>query len=792
MHIYPDNALEQLDFYRLLRSMADFAAGMPGKRLIEEIRPVSKKEEILISLSRHQFFLLELDEGRYLQLIEYNEIESLHHALEIEGFVLTKKSFLALRQSLDNAVNINNYFDKALESDDVTRVPFNRFSDLSALRKSLHNAIDESGEILPQASEELMAISKRIAKKQSEITSVFEKFAKQYRSQGLLSEIGESYRNGRRVLALPTENKRKISGIIHGESESGKTVFIEPQAVTEVNNALFSLEQEKQREEYKVLQRLSDELRIYGPQVIETVELLALIDKYYACSVYCFKRGFSVARQDDRVALHVIESYHPHLEDHLVKENKKVVKNSLVLHGQNKMLLLSGPNAGGKSVLLKTIAINQLLFQCGLPTPCDQESKFFVFKKLALDIGDNQSIEDDLSTYSSHLEHMRNFLEMCDRSTLLLIDEFGTGTDPRVGGALAESILHQFVKRGSTAIITTHYSNLKSYAHKMKGIVNGSMSFDMEKLQPTYSVQVGKPGSSFAFEIAERMGLPKQIIAQARKKAGNQVYEMEKLLSQLMHEKEIIATKKVEIQKQEQELKRLTSSYTELKSKLDIQRKKYKAERKEELARLRAENVRELEKKLNEFKKLAETEESIQAELEAQKDKQVEEIKSAKTLHEEAYRLSGEWVNRDDLNIGDYVQIRETDSMGKILGLEKKVARVAVGALSVDVPYESLVKASNPIEIKSQRSIQYSRPNTTIPSRLDIRGMSFKEAKEVLVKYFDDALVRHMHQVEILHGRGNGVLRKLVRQVARDYKEVSELRHPEEEAGGEGMTIIRF
>ena len=790
MQIYPHNALEQLRFPELLDEIASNAIGSPARLAIQNLRPDDQLAKIEGWLSHVRFMMNAIQAQKSPELVYYEIPEALDRCFQIEGFVLSKEDCLQIKYLLENSSSIELFLQSIEEEEPET--PFIHVPSTNFLLAQLQRIFDEQGEINPHASEALYGIVRKIQKKESEISTVFNRIAKQYRGQGLLSEIEESYRNGRRVLALPVENKRKIAGIIHGESESGKTVYIEPQAVTEVNNAIYQLHADKQKEVYKILQEISGSIRLSQDVIQDAIELVGQVDAALAKARFARNRALQIPVFDPEVTLHFKAAFHPHLAKHLQSEGKKIVENDIILHGKNRILLISGPNAGGKSVALKTIAFGQIMFQCGLPVPAEVDTRMRLFSSLALDMGDNQSIEDDLSTYSSHLLHMKKMIEIADENALVLIDEFGTGTDPRVGGALAESILEVFLKKGATAVITTHYSNLKSYAHKQRGIVNGSMSFDMNQLSPTYQLQIGKPGSSFAFEIAKRMGLPQEIISLAKDKAGSQVYEMEKLLNQLTHEKEKVRKKENELKIQEDELKTLTSTYTALKKQLDVQRKKYKAERKEALARLKAENIKSLEAELDELKSQAAAQEAIAQKLEQEKQAQIAHIQSAKSLNEEAYQMSGEWVSREDLRIGDFVQIRQTESVGQIDSLEKKFARVAVGPMIMKVPYENLVKARSPLEIKSKRSISYSKPTSSIPSRLDIRGMSFKEAEAVLTQYFDDALMRHMHHVEILHGRGNGVLRKLVAKKAGEYKDIKSVTHPEEEAGGEAVSIIQF
>lgn len=792
MKIYPDQALSQLRLADVLQWVAERASGLPAQEYIRQMIPTSSLRAIEQQLIQVDFLCQGILFDTHLTLASYLWPDEINRCLTIEDYVLNVEDIHQLIIVLENLKSWHTYLTKVAEADWRRPSPFEEVVMPHELYHSLIRVIDDRGQVRSDASPELQHIDRQIDKKRGEISHLFNRIAKEYRTQGLLSEFQESFKNGRRVLALPVENKRKIPGVIHGDSDSGRTVYIEPQEVTLLNNAIYQLELDRQKEIYRLLKDLCTSIRLHDDSIPHIAELICVVDIANAIAQTAIQQAWAIPQVDPQGTFHLKAAFHPILKHHLERHGRSIVENDIVLYNQNRILILSGPNAGGKSIMLQTVALTQIMFQCGLPIPASVDSKMRVYETIALDFGDNQSLDDDLSTYSAHLYAMKSMLSLANDQALLLIDEFGTGTDPKVGGALAESILHSFVKSGASAVITTHYSNIKAYANKTRGVVNGSMSFDMDKLMPTYNIQIGKPGSSFAFEIAQRVGLPDDIIRSARKTAGNQVYEMEKLLSQLNYEKQLIEEKLIDIRRKENELQYLQSTYTSLKKELDIQRKKYKAERKEELAKLKAKNIQYLEDSLSQIKLENQSIEQVEDILRAEKNSQMQAVQSAQQLDQEAQQLSGEWLDEKDLTVGDYVRIRDTQTTGQVLSIDKKKVRLSSGAMIVDTAISKLQKINPPIQQKSSRSIQYEKKDKTVPSRIDIRGMTFKEAEQLLLHYIDDALIQQMNMLEVVHGRGNGVLKKLVQRVVNSYAQPISISHPDEEAGGDAVSYLRF
>jgi DNA mismatch repair protein MutS2 len=462
-----------------------------------------------------------LKDDQPLPLKNYKSLDEHSGRLHIENFVLPVESFSIIRQLLVNVRDLHNYFT----TDRKVRYKYlYTYGDLleskPLLLKEIDRVFDEYGEVKSDASAELTQIRKKITSKSMEADKVFRSMLQKFRQSGWLTENEETMRNGRRVLSVPAEHKRKISGIIHDESATGKTVYLEPDAMVQINNDIFTLHIEEKKEIYRILQELTAHFRMESDYLNQCQEVIAHLDFTLAKARLCLKMDAYVPVLQSKPTFNLKNARHPLLLLKNNQDNKVTVPFDLHLIPPNRMLLLSGPNAGGKSITMKATGLLQLMLQSGMPVPVSPQSEMGIFTSFFTDIGDRQSIEEDLSTYSSHLQNMKHLLDHADSGSLMLIDEFGSGTDPKMGGAIAEAILNQFNRQKAWGVITTHYSNLKIFAFNNKGIVNGAMNFDKEQLRPTYQLHIGKPGSSFAFEIATKSGLPDQVLKYARKRAG--------------------------------------------------------------------------------------------------------------------------------------------------------------------------------------------------------------------------------------------------------------------------------
>jgi len=487
----------------------------------------------------------------------------------------------------------------------------------------------------------------------------------------------------------------------------------------------------------------------------------------------------------EAATLHLIQARHPLLYLKNKAKQKTVIPFDLILNPPNRLLILSGPNAGGKSILMKATGLIQVMAQCGMLISADGGTVIGVVKRICVDIGDQQSIEEDLSTYSSRLKNMKETLDAADDSTMILVDEFGSGTDPKIGGAIAEAILDVLVRRNTFGVLTTHYPNIKMYAHHTKGVVNGAMMFDKEKIQPTYQLKIGKPGSSFAFEIAERTGLPVDVIEYAKKRAGSQTIELEDLITDLDDKTIRLANEIRNLQDKQRELDRLITNYEQLRTDLEVKRKKFKIDQKKATLNEVSQYSIEMNKLIKDLKKEKDADKAKE-QIEKIKQRQSQVSTEIKSIAEELVDVSG--FKRDFL-VGDHVKLRSTGQFGVVDRITKDRAVVIVGQLQMTMPLTELVPANAPVEVNPHRSLKtdlvdYSR----FENELDIRGMLPEEASHYLERFIDAAFMSNQSQIRIVHGKGTGKLRQLVAHKMKSYPFKS-VTHPEGKEGGDGVTI---
>ncbi|HMQ62037.1 MAG TPA: Smr/MutS family protein, partial [Flavilitoribacter sp.] len=635
--------------------------------------------------------------------------------------------------------------------------------------------------------------SKGILAKQKELDRLFRIIVNEYRSKGWLTDNVETFRNNRRVLSVPAEHKRKIRGIIHDESATGKTAFIEPDGVIAINNDIFDLEQEYKREIYRILKALSATLSPYTGHLAAYQETIIRLDQIQAKARLATQMNGYAPNVVDRPHFGILKGYHPLLFLKNKAAGKKTVPFDLSLVPPNRLLVLSGPNAGGKSVAMKSAGLLQLMVQSGLLVPVNPVSEMGIFDRFFADIGDQQSLEDDLSTYSSRLANARVFLEKADKRTLVLIDEFGSGTDPKIGGAIAEAVLKELNQKGVFGVITTHYSNLKVFAFKTKGLVNGCMLFDAENLAPTYELKVGRPGSSYAFEIAEKSRLGDSVLSYARQKIGKNEKAVDELLIDLQREKQEVEEILKDLQEKQQSLDKLIKSYDQMSAELEYKRKKFKLESKETALQENTRTNREFEKLIREIKEQQNLEKAkeLSAKVREERNELAEQVQDLRS--EIYYKPTDKDKKADPIREGDFVKLKSGSAAGQVESVSKSKAVVLMGDMRLTINLRDLQHAREPLDVRSSRSVQADVDQTSsFQNKIDIRGMRYEEALKLVEDFVDMALVSNAHSLRIVHGKGTGILRNAVRQKLREYNVDMKISHPAAELGGDGVTIVEM
>lgn len=792
MKLIPQDSTESLEFQKILELLVSYCNGEEGREKVAALSPLLDPNLINRRLDEVAEFKQGLDDKQMMQLSAYESIREELRMLKVDGYVLAEGGLQKINNLLLQARDIFSFFKTSARQqlypslyDIIRPIVFEE-----ELLKEIEKVIDADGNIRPDASPELSRIRRLKSSKSREMDRTFKSMVETYRKKGWLTDNVESFRNGRRVLSVPSEHKRKIRGIIHDESATGRTAFIEPEAVIDINNDIFDLEQEEKREIYRILRDLSAKLRPFTQQMAIYGDLLITYDVIQAKAVLARKLKAQRPKVLPKPHLGIKEGRHPLLYLKNKQIGRKTVPFDLQLFGRNRILVLSGPNAGGKSIAMKSVGLLQLMLQCGMLLPVDAESEMGVFQQLFTDIGDQQSLEDDLSTYSSRLSNARQFLAAANKQTLVLIDEFGSGTDPKIGGAIAEAILDELHREKVFAVITTHYSNLKIFAFKTGGIVNGSMHFDKDTLSPTYELQVGRPGSSYAFEIATKSGLPPKVLKYARRRAGKNERAVDQLLIDLQREKQETEEELARLRDKQQTLDNLTRTYEELHRDLEVRRKRMKLEAKEQALQETARQNKQMEKlvrELREEKNLEQAKEKAKSLRENRK-----ELGSQVTdLRESIYYAPSD--KDEPIKVGSHVRLRTGGAAGVVENIDKKRAIVAVGDLRMTVKLRDLALTKEQMEVRSQRSITNDVDKVaTFDSRLDVRGMRFEEVLATTEAFVDRALMANAANVRIVHGKGTGALKRAVHQKLREYRNGFKLSHPPREAGGDGVTIVEL
>ncbi len=792
--LYPNDLYAKLEFDKILQLLRAKCLGQLGEKAVDELTFQSKFDEIEKQLQEtHEFSLLLNDPHLKFPSQNYLVLKDELKLLEIGNTVLREEQVFKIFKVLQTVQLLGEFFqDKEGERIELFPNIYAIVKPIEIDRNLLNNIkaiIDDEGKVRNNASQELASIRKAINRKYRELDSRFRQLVSEFRGHGWLEESGETIRAGRRVLSVKAEFKRKVKGVILDESATGKTSFIEPEATLQINNDIFEFQQEEKREIYRLLKELTDQIRVHRPALASYQNVLKKLDLIQAKARLAndLKAVKPILNRERTVEFR--NARHPLLFLINKEAKKETIPLNFRLSIADRILVISGPNAGGKSVALKTVGLLQLMLQTGMLVPVDEGSTMGIFQQIFVDLGDEQSLENDLSTYSSRLLNMRYFLEHANNKTMILVDEFGSGTDPRFGGAIAEAILEEMRVRHAYGVITTHYSNLKVFVSENKGLVNANMAFDQAKMKALYKLETGKPGSSYAFELAEKCGLPNDILDKARSKVGADYREFDKLLASLQNEK-------VDLDQRSAKLENAERKFSQRKKVIEQKENEIKKKRQKVLLEAEKEAVAEIEKTRKKLERLVQewnetkgdkkTIRKIQEELRADKELRTERVENYKDVV--FYRPSV-----GEIEVGSQVQWRESEQEGVVLEIIKDRAVVEFGSMRTKLRLKELVVVQQR-EKQDRSRVSFDTISSTISfkSSLDVRGKNKQETLEELEGWIDQAVVSGFENLKIIHGKGTGVLRSAVRSYLRKRKEVASLTDEEPEYGGNGITIVKM
>ncbi len=821
--IYPDNFEEKSGFDKIRSLVAGNCLSPMGEEIAGSMALHADIEFIHSAISATYEFqqLLRFEDNFPSE--HYYEISGCLKKIRVEGAFPDVHEVFDMKRSLETVRAIINFFKKKEESSyTFLKSICGKVKVYPYVIDAADRIIDKNGNIKDNSSPKLKEIRNEIAAKNILVSKRLNSVLKQAQAEGIVDpDTVASVRNGRGVIPVNSFDKRKIRGLIHDQSASGKTVFIEPEEIVGINNEIVELEYEEKREIVRILTSFADDIRPYIDDLMESNSFLGEIDFIRAKAMLGNQLGSIKPAISDKPGIFWRKAVHPLLELSFRKiPGRKVVPLDIILNEKDRIILISGPNAGGKSVCLKTVGLLQYMLQCGFTIPVGEGSESGIFKDIFIDIGDEQSIENDLSTYSSHLINMKYFVKHGSPVTLVLIDEFGTGTEPMLGGAIAEAILGELNKSGTFGVITTHYTNLKHYASLNEGLTNGAMLFDNHLMQPLFRLSIGKPGSSFAFEIARKIGLPEEILKAASEKAGVKNINYDRHLKDIARDKRYWEEKRQNIRQQEKRLEELMEEYeNEIAGARNV-RKEIISKAKDEAQSLLNESNRMIENTIRQIRESqAEKEKTKDArqQLEEFKNTVIDLVKPVETQAEakverlnlkisktrpELARKKKEIPQKDTkpLKPGDAVRMTDTMAAGEIVKIEGQMAQIDAGSLRFHVPVNRLEKISRAELAKSLKTVRQTyETDPAVEERkknfkpeIDIRGMRGEEAVEVVRNFIDDALIVRHRDLRILHGKGNGILRQLVREYLATVGVVRSFRDEHIDSGGSGITVVEM
>lgn len=839
--IYPQNFENKIGYDQIRHLLKARCLSTLGEQRVEEMHFSDRFEEVEEWLQQTCEMMEILQGEEEFPAQYYYDVRASLVRIRVEGLYLDEQELFDLRRSLETIgliVRFLLHHEEEETDGPLLDLRYPRLGRLATdvevypqLIKRIDGVLSPYGKIKDNASPELARIRRELNATMGSIGRTLNSILRNAQSEGVVDkDITPTLRDGRLVIPVAPALKRKIRGIVHDESASGKTVFIEPAEVVEANNRIRELESDERREIIRILTELSNDLRPSIPSLLISYEFLGEVDFIRAKAAWALSNEAIKPALERELVMDWVMAVHPLLRASLAKHGKRVVPLDIVLDSKRRILLISGPNAGGKSVCLKTVGLLQYMLQCGLPIPLHEGSHAGLFSSIFIDIGDEQSIEDDLSTYSSHLVNMKQMLKQADSRSLILIDEFGGGTEPQIGGAIAEAVLKRFNEKGAYGVITTHYQNLKHFAEDHEGVVNGAMLYDRHLMQPLFQLQIGNPGSSFAVEIARKIGLPEEVIADASAIVGSEYIQADKYLQDIVRDKRYWESKRQNIRQREKQMEETIARYQREMEELQQQRKEIIRQAKEQAQQLMSEansrientisaikeaqaekqKTRQARQELTDFRErlqqqqLAEEEERI-----ARKMKQLQERQERKQQRKGKGKTEPQGMGNGrpaqgeqpkPIAVGDLVKMKGQSTVGEVMEVKGKQAIVVFGQLKTTVLLERLERTNaplRPVELATKSTFVTTETRDAMHEKklhfkqdLDVRGMRGDEAIQAVTYFIDDAILVGMARVRILHGTGTGILRTLIRQYLQTVSGVRHFQDEHVQFGGAGITVV--
>ena len=833
---YPNKFEEKIGFDEVRILLKQFCLSSLGKQIVDNLQFTSDCNELNLRFTHTREFRLLQEKSENFPLQYFFDVRESVVRIKIEGTYMDENEVFDLRRSLDTIAAIVAFLNRGEQNGENLTFYYPALQKLTEDVKTFPNIVaridailDKFGRMKDNASPRLAEIRSELSKAEKNVSNTLTRILHSAQKDGIIDkDTAPTVRDGRLMIPVAPSQKRKISGVMHSESATGKTIFIEPTEVVEANNRIRELENDERQEIIRILMEFTTLLRPHADEIVQSYEFLALIDFIRAKAELAKHFKACEPQVSKNPVVDWKKARHPLLEISLKKQKKNIVPLDIKLSQEQRILIISGPNAGGKSVCLKTVGLLQYMLQCGISIPLGEGSTTGVFKHVMIDIGDEQSIENDLSTYSSHLTNMKQMMKMANNQTLLLIDEFGTGTEPTIGGAIAESVLKQFWDKKAFGIITTHYQNLKLFADEHESVVNGAMLYDRKEMQALFQLEIGRPGSSFAIEIARKIGIPEEVINDATQIVGSEYIQSDKYLQDIVRDKRYWENKRQNVHQREKELERTILRYEDALNEIEKNRKDILKKAKEQAEEVLRESNKKIENTIREIRESqAEKAEikRIREELDAFKidiqgiDKQVEDERIAKKIKQiqerkerqekrkkeklEPKTTTSKHTETNVYEKGHGIAFKKDDSV-KIIGLstvgtietiDGNMATVIFGDMRTKMRVERLEKAEK-TENQAPRTLNRMTRETIDKRRehfhqdIDVRGMRGDEAILQVQYFIDDAILVGMPRVRILHGKGNGILRQLIRQYLSTVPNVTAYKDEHVQFGGAGITVV--